>query len=133
MTNSAEYMREFRRTHRETLLPWRREWYRKHAETEKLKAKEYYRNHVTEAKAYHKARQEDFQKWKAVVGCVKCGEDDGRCLDFHHINPSEKKFEIIVTKWYSMPLLSLIDEIAKCEVLCANCHRREEFENGVWK
>jgi 5-methylcytosine-specific restriction endonuclease McrA len=68
-------------------------------------------------------------KQRAVIntalagGCVRCGETDTACLDFHHRNPAEKEAEIgnVARRWGSERLLA---EIAKCVVLCSNCHRK---------
>ena len=53
--------------------------------------------------------------------CQICGERDPRCLDFHHRNPSEKTVGIA---WGRAGLDTLLKEIEKCDVLCANCHRK---------
>lgn len=61
--------------------------------------------------------------------CNRCGYD--KCveaLEFHHKNREEKDNNI---SHYSKRLFSpatkeLIDnEVSKCEILCANCHREE--------
>jgi len=53
--------------------------------------------------------------------CADCGEADPLVLEFDHIG--EKNFEIGAglpdRNWNS-----ILREIAKCEVVCANCHRR---------
>jgi hypothetical protein len=46
-------------------------------------------------------------------------------LDFHHINPDEKEFEIDIRKFSNTNLEDLQKEIDKCILLCANCHREE--------
>ena len=59
---------------------------------------------------------------KAQNGCNRCDENDHRCLDFHHIDPTTKVFVIgnnIKRSW-----VVLEQEIEKCEILCANCHRK---------
>lgn len=61
--------------------------------------------------------------------CQRCGYR--RCvnaLDFHHIDPSKKEFQIAakICSWEKMKT-----ELDKCLLLCANCHR--EFHGGVWK
>ena len=33
------------------------------------------------------------------AGCVYCGESDARCLDLHHLDPSEKKFSLNKGSW----------------------------------
>lgn len=52
-------------------------------------------------------------------GCIRCGESHPACLQFHHRDPSTKLFAI--TRW-SKSALKLRAEIAKCDILCANCH-----------
>lgn len=60
--------------------------------------------------------------------CVKCGFDKSvYALDFHHIE-SENKFASIselIQQGYSYERID--NEIDKCELLCANCHRIEEY------
>lgn len=53
--------------------------------------------------------------------CAKCGDTRAYVLDYHHKNPEEKDFTIGNTKNNS--LKSNKNEIAKCVVLCSNCHR----------
>lgn len=56
-------------------------------------------------------------------GCKVCGEPHFACLDFHHRDPKEKKFNIgMQVGTYSLKKLRV--EVAKCDVLCANCHRK---------
>lgn len=46
-------------------------------------------------------------------------------LDFHHKDKSEKEFTIGKMKKGSLELLE--NEIKKCAVLCANCHREFHY------
>ncbi len=59
--------------------------------------------------------------------CIDCGEKDPIVLDFDHIDPN-KKFKP-VSKLLSghWSWSSLTHEIAKCEIRCANCHRRKTY------
>lgn len=52
-----------------------------------------------------------------------CGETDPVVLDFDH-RPGETKFEHVstLTSWGRFD--ALLREMKKCDVLCANCHRR---------
>lgn len=55
--------------------------------------------------------------------CVRCGFDNPKALEFHHIDPTTKVDSVI-----RMILLSydkLQAEVAKCEIICANCHAIE--------
>ena len=53
--------------------------------------------------------------------CADCGEADPIVLEFDHLK--DKAFNIGASlsgrSW-----ASILDEIAKCDVVCANCHRR---------
>ena len=62
---------------------------------------------------------------KASEGCVLCGEDDPRCLDYHHEQPDKKKFSIGSVS-SSIPTHAIRIEMKKCVVICANCHRKVE-------
>lgn len=66
--------------------------------------------------------------------CVDCGEKDILVLEFDHRSRQDKLDDVagLVRKGYSSK--SLINEIAKCDVRCSNCHRRKtERETGSWR
>ena len=66
--------------------------------------------------------------------CQKCGYDKCQAaLDFHHRNPEEKDFSIC--KKYGCKNMNdrIKKELDKCDLLCANCHREEHFENATQK
>jgi hypothetical protein len=54
--------------------------------------------------------------------CVDCGEEDPIVLDFDHVK-GEKSHNISAMAGNSLD--SIKSEIEKCEVRCANCHRRK--------
>jgi 5-methylcytosine-specific restriction endonuclease McrA len=55
--------------------------------------------------------------------CADCGESDPVCLDFHHLHSKTLNIsQLIFSRRRS--LAALRAEMAKCVVLCANCHRR---------
>ena len=59
--------------------------------------------------------------------CMDCGENDPIVLDFDHKNPNLKFKPIsnMLSGHYSWE--SLLKEIEKCEIRCANCHRRKTY------
>jgi hypothetical protein len=61
---------------------------------------------------------------KAAQGCADCGTRTER-LDYHHEDPSTKKYT--VSRMHKCSLKTLLDEIAKCVVLCAPCHTRRHW------
>lgn len=62
--------------------------------------------------------------------CVDCGENDIRVLEFDHI--SEKKHTISHMLADSVRWKLILLEIAKCEVRCANCHKRRTAQQFGW-
>lgn len=67
-------------------------------------------------------------EYKKTLKCSKCPENHPAALDFHHRNPEEKEGRIadLANKGWSVK--RLMSEIEKCDVLCANCHRKLHWE-----
>ena len=95
--------------------------------------KHYIKNRVARIadKKSRKLRNRVFvQEYKATHPC-KCGESTPCCLDFHHKDPSQK-FEVLgIMAARGFGLERIKEEIAKCEILCANCHRKFHFGRVV--
>lgn len=53
-------------------------------------------------------------------GCCVCGEKDPCCLDFHHLR--DKQF--CISNATDRSISKIKEELEKCIVLCANCHRK---------
>jgi hypothetical protein len=56
--------------------------------------------------------------------CVDCGERDIRCLEFDHRDRSTKSANIAFLLRAAVSWEVISAEIEKCDVRCANCHRR---------
>lgn len=63
--------------------------------------------------------------------CVHCGETDPIVLEFNHIDPSTKK-DLVSKLSHQGTMEELVAEIEKCEVLCANCHKRVTAKQMNW-
>ena len=81
-----------------------------------------------------RANDENKRKLYAYLSshpCVDCGQTDIRCLEFDHVrgNKTTTISDLIqrAASWSTIEA-----EIAKCEVRCANCHRRKTLERGKW-
>ena len=66
-------------------------------------------------------RRYDFNKQLlSIFPCKLCGESDSDLIDWHHVSPEDKCFEISASKghepWWN--------EVLKCIPLCALCHRK---------
>jgi transcription elongation factor Elf1 len=69
--------------------------------------------------------REQFYKYKKTLRCIVCGENESACLDFHHVDPSNKDMAVGAMLSDQGPSLRrLMQEVDKCVVLCANCHRK---------
>lgn len=63
--------------------------------------------------------------------CVDCGESDPAVLEFDHVRSSKRK-EVtrLVRDGYGINALQ--QEISKCDVVCANCHKRRTYKDS-WR
>lgn len=70
---------------------------------------------------------ERFALYKSTLKCSKCSESHPACLDFHHRDGEQKMQHVSVAakRWSWKRLMT---EIAKCDVLCSNCHRKLHYE-----
>ncbi len=59
--------------------------------------------------------------------CISCGyKKCTAALEFHHRVPETKKFSI-VHAWTKGFKQEVIEELDKCDLLCANCHRETHY------
>lgn len=58
---------------------------------------------------------------KEKSGCVDCGEKNHIVLDFDHLQNKKYNISRMIHDGFSWEAIK--KEIAKCEVVCANCHR----------
>lgn len=106
----------------------------KNIENRRRYVREHYARNIEAQRA--RIRQQK-QRWrrevKAWLGryladhpCVDCDEDDPVVLEFDHVR-GQKKFNIGDAVRTTQSLKAVLAEVAKCEVRCANCHRRRTF------
>jgi hypothetical protein len=73
-------------------------------------------------KALGKRRQTELGAIKTLAGCKDCGyRAHPAALDFHHLD--KKTFSLSRAASKGASLARLLQEISRCVVLCANCHR----------
>ena len=99
------YNREYYRRNREVLLERQRDKNRRLAES----------------------RRKWIVEYKKTLFCVRCGENHPATLTFHHREALDKSFEIGNAICLGVSLKRLVEEIEKCDVLCANCHAKEHL------
>jgi len=92
------------------------------------KRKHWRKNNPEKERAYYLktiAGKKDFVDKIKENGCAICGYDRcGSALDFHHVNPQDKKFNIAR---YTKVNSDLVEEIEKCVLVCRNCHMEIEI------
>ena len=84
-------------------------------------------------------RQRDYKRLAIIEylsnhPCEICGESDPVVLEFDHIDPKLKHKTIArMVGGGTYSLKSVFQEIEKCRILCANCHRRHTHnQNNSW-
>ena len=109
----------------------------KDASVRKLKAVEYSRKYylankekslVLNAKNRKKKRVA-WQEFKASLSCTKCNFSHPAALDFHHVDRTDHRSvnKLVQDGQYK----KAHEEIKKCIVLCANCHRIHHHEENL--
>lgn len=100
-----------------------------------IKQQEWKKINYQNNKEKHRLKQQERRKEIRVLieslkgPCIVCGETDKCCIDFHHINPEDKDFEIGdvgTRKWGNK---RIIEEVKKCVSICSNHHRQLHYYN----
>ncbi len=74
-----------------------------------------------------RSRRVWFQRIKERASCVRCGESHPACLDFHHRDGGAKDDLVSAMVRKGRPIAVILTEMEKCDVLCANCYRKERY------
>ena len=84
------------------------------------KSKAYAKRHPEKLKAYQRLRAKRLYDLKTKP-CIDCGGSfPPECMDFHHVNGNKVK---TVGQMVNFGMDRILEEVAKCELICANCHR----------
>lgn len=70
-------------------------------------------------------------EYKRTRACTDCGEGNADVLEFDHL--IDKVGDVSAMAAAGVPIAVLRREIAKCEVVCANCHRRRTGRRAGWR
>lgn len=94
----------------------------------------YYANSPKEKERLERKRKKDYADFRVAldelknVPCMDCAEDfPPYVMDFDHLG--DKEFNI--SQMFGKPWLSVLSEIGKCDIVCANCHRKRTHERKV--
>jgi len=90
----------------------------------------------TRKKELQKRRRRDLvdrvREYLSEHPCSECEEADIFVLDFDHIDRDNKHLAISDMLRLGYGLKRIMEEIGKCRVLCANCHRRHTRTQMGW-
>jgi hypothetical protein len=80
------------------------------------------------ARENRKKAQLQLDRFKLKRGCAGCGyKKCAAALDFHHVDSTKKERRISALQWKANSKITQL-ELAKCILLCANCHREEHHK-----
>jgi hypothetical protein len=93
---------------------------------------DWYKANKARRKDKVRADRRDYVDWldslKEGKPCADCGGVyPPYVMEWHHLPGSEKKLVVADTRRASFSRARILAEIAKCELVCANCHRERTF------
>jgi anti-sigma-K factor RskA len=93
--------------------------------------------YINRARAWDSRNRAAVDRWLAAYlaahHCVDCGECDPIVLEFDHRDAALKQFNVADARHDKLTLRRIQQEVAKCDVRCANCHRRATHRRRVVK
>ena len=100
--------------------------------------KEWYKENKVKCitKAIERNKKSDKEKKEFILDylsknpCAVCGEPDIVVLEFDHIRDKSKNISNMIQD--GSTLNQLKKELVKCQVLCANCHKRKTAKDFKW-
>lgn len=108
------------------------------AECSRIKARKYYKknNNKRREQIYNarvKRKLEVFNELlnKYLIGCIDCGETNFFVLDWDHKDTENKLLPL--SKMWNFSKEKIMQEVDKCELRCANCHRKKTAEQLNWR
>lgn len=66
---------------------------------------------------------------KKRASCPLCGEKRYWVLEFHHLDKNDKEYNIARMPSYGYSIKKIKEELRKCIILCANCHK--DLHHGI--
>lgn len=81
-------------------------------------------------------RRNRVRLWELLTSssCMDCSDSDPVILEFDHREPEQKLHNISEMLSSALSWKRIQAEIDKCDIVCANCHRRRTAKTrGFWK
>ena len=107
-----------------------RQWWCRDCYREYFRARgQLHQNQTLKAKRRRQATARAFvDEYLRSHPCTDCGERDPIVLEFDHLGP--KRGNVASLAFEGLSLAPLQKEIAACEVVCVNCHRRRSADRS---
>lgn len=83
-------------------------------------------------KRYRRRLLEKVYQILRASSCIDCGEKDPIVLEFDHRDPAMKVFSISRAISHGFGWSRALAEMEKCDIRCANCHRRRTAIQFGW-
>lgn len=84
-------------------------------------------HHMAKNREWKNAVRDKYRAYKESVACTDCGIKDHRVIEFDHV-AGNKAINISQMRHHSWD--AVLAEIAKCEPVCANCHKIRTWERS---
>lgn len=97
-----------------------RKWYQRNKERIKLDRAETSKQNKKKVRLW-------FKEFKLNLRCLICLESHPSCLHFHHRDPATKVASVSTLVKAGISIKTILLEIDKCDVLCANCHAKTHY------
>lgn len=115
MKAHVEGARRYRKKHPDRSAEGRKKWRAKNPEKVKEMSRRQYARSMEIIRGLRKNGK-----------CADCGNPDERVLDFDHVPERGKKLRNVTNA--SLGIKKREEELKKCDIVCANCHRIRTFE-----
>ncbi len=79
---------------------------------------------ISRTRSRTEATKKWYREYMAGKCCTFCAESTFECLDWHHVDPSTKSAQISDMVHRHRPEFRILEEMDKCILVCANCHRK---------
>ena len=95
----------------------------------------WYKRNTAKHLACQAKRRAERKAWyrdlKKDLSCQECGENHIACLEFHHTDPDKKDGKVSRMVLAALSEETILAEIAKCIVLCSNCHQKLHWKEDT--
>jgi hypothetical protein len=133
-SGTTDYYKKYYLDNKEKHLNQTKQWNKDNNEKRKQIDKDYYNKSYSlkkldptvkdswkeSKKKQNQIKREYIDNYKKQHCCVKCNESRYYVLDFHHVDPNSKKFNLGDATKHGLNRIK--EELIKCIILCRNCH-----------